>query len=177
MIRVRPRERFLDPHPPPSYQFCTWPFFSSKLVYIFRVRLGPLAWDPCTKLIGGEGGSKNRSLGWSRCQCRTIIISLFLVTTVITLNQLTNIILGATDSAADIPQLSEMESDLQTDQSVHGSEVIDWLINWSKKLKNLNRQFYRFTENVVLIFRLVFLVHKGTFALFVWYKNWCDVRA
>ena len=75
--------------------------------------------------IDRRGGSKNRSLGWSRCQCRTIIISLFLVTTVITLNQLTNIILGATDSAADIPQLSEMESDLQTDQSVHGSEVID----------------------------------------------------
>ena len=30
--------------PPPSYQFCTWPFlFFCKLVYIFRVRLGPLA--------------------------------------------------------------------------------------------------------------------------------------
>lgn len=70
----------------------------------------------------------------------------FLVTTVLTLNQLTNIILGATDSAADIPQLSEMESDLQTDQSVHGSEVIDWLIDWSKKIKKLKSpvlQIYR----------------------------------
>ena len=36
--RVRPRERFLDP----PYQFCKWPFFLffSKLVHIFRVRLG-----------------------------------------------------------------------------------------------------------------------------------------
>ena len=41
--RVRPSLRFLEPPLPPSYQFCTLTFFFSKLVYIFKVRLGPLA--------------------------------------------------------------------------------------------------------------------------------------
>ena len=39
--RVRPRERFLGPPPrPPPINFVHDPFFSRKLVYIFRVRLG-----------------------------------------------------------------------------------------------------------------------------------------
>ena len=76
IYRVRPSIRLLDP--PPYYQFCTFCKFFSKLVYIFRVMLGPLAFLGRALRLGqarGPSAAARRGQGAGRCDPITHFIN------------------------------------------------------------------------------------------------------
>ena len=87
---------------------------------------------------------------------------------------------GATDSAADIPQLSEMESDLQTDQSVHGSEVILIVFTFSYVIClslvyfnfNFKKIIFDYEDDFKKYENTVIFEHKFNFGIFLEKDFW-----